>query len=213
MLATPLPNRCDGSVLEPMIKNLGGFRTVYHTVGPCTLLSLPLLPPPPPQKKQPKGGFPPPPKKPRKTTMLQKIHSIDIYYDHLTARRDPIAGLDTHCPNGCCANCRCRRRGWTRGECEGKRGASFSSSACRGKGAHNPNLHQFLVDMYKKAGYSPTYQPHLNKPQPHNHSNPTQEPLIPGPDNPQTSSSEPPPSKTPPPADGRYMISQTAMWT
>lgn len=25
--------------------------------------------------------------------MLQKIHSIDIYYDHLTARRGPIAGL------------------------------------------------------------------------------------------------------------------------
>lgn len=135
--------------------------------------------------------------------MLQKIHSIDIYYDHLTARRDPIAGLDTHCPNGCCANCRCRRRGWTRGECEGKRGASFSSSACRGKGAHNSICTKVLVDMYKRP-VPPLLTNHTSTNHTHtNHSNHTQEPLIPGPDNPQMSSSEPPPSQTPPPADGR----------
>lgn len=116
-LHPPFLNRCDGPVLEPMIKTSGGPGCVPHGRS-MHLLSLPLLPHLP--QKQTKGGFSPP-KKPRKTQCYKKFILLTFI---MTTLSGPFAGLDM-LPHGCYANCWCRRRGWTRGECEGKRGHLF----------------------------------------------------------------------------------------
>lgn len=105
-LHPPLLNRCDGPVLEPMIKTSWGPGCVPHGRS-MHLLFLASSPPSPPETNQRRIS---PPKKKEKTQCYKKFILLTFI---MTTYFVGTPGLDT-LPYGCYANRWCRRRGWTR---------------------------------------------------------------------------------------------------